>query len=521
MSKAERRIVTKCEFLYFLVWYFPHYVTYRFAPFHQEMAQDCMDLIEGRIKELAWIAFRESSKTTFAKILLLYLICFELDEYINVDSYDKENAERILFDIVWELQTNQRIIDDFGQIYNIGRSKDQITQKRISNFVTNPTLDKDGNILKLGIRVEAHSTQEPVRGRLHGAKRPGFIILDDFENYKTIKSEEYTKNIREHIQEFKGGLDSTRGRVLYLANYLSEFANVQSIIERGKVDSNLRIRIVPIEDGQPTWPEKYAKTDSEVVGNLISIESIRKRMWTPESGDDDFMAEMMCRPVDYSNAKFKKEWIENNRYYEPDLKGKTLNRFIAIDNALAVKTESDFIGVNVVDVDENNVWYSIYVKQLKLNSPDLISEIFRLYNTYKPKVMGVEQKAFEDLIEPWIKTKAKELGIAPYVVALKDKGLRKEDRIEGRLLGRFRLGMIKLKKYATDDTNELVKQLAQFPNNKHNDLIDSLQYIHEIAFAPAKELFQPVTLKEIRREDVKKAFSAYEQRQVGETPDVI
>jgi hypothetical protein len=65
---------------------------------------------------------------------------------------------------------------------------------------------------------------------------------------------------------------------------------------------------------------------------------------------------------------------------------------------------------------------------------------------------------------------AKQLGIVPYVIGLKDKGLRKADRIEGRLLGRFRLGTIKLKKYATDDTNELVKELAQFPNGRHDDL---------------------------------------------------
>lgn len=512
-TPAERAELTRVNFGAFFTYYLPHYVNYEFAPFHYEMMGDVHDLINGDIKELAWIQFRESSKTSFAKGLLLYLICFRLDEYINVDSYDRENAERMLYDVVWELQTNERILADFGQLYNVARSKDQVTQKRISNFVTNPPVDGTG------IRVEAHSTQEPVRGRLHGSKRPGFVVLDDFENKKTTKSDEYTKNIREHIQEFKGGLDSTRGRVLYLGNYLSEFANVQSIIERSKVDENLRIRIVPIADdnGKPTWPEKYGEEKGKV-----SVAEIKKRMWTPESGDDDFMAEMMCRPVDYSNAKFKKEWIEENRYMEPELKDKRMNRFIAIDNALAVRTESDFIGVNVIDVDENNIWYSVYVKRLKLNSPDLVDEIFRLFNTYKPKVMGVEQKAFEDLIEPWIRAEAKRSGITPFVVALKDKGIRKEDRIEGRLLGRFKLGMIKLKKYATDDTQWLVKELAQFPNGKHDDLIDSLQYIHEIAFAPQPLAEKkPTTMREIVKADIASAYEDFKGNQQGNSDEVI
>src|SRR3990167_3628277 len=135
MSREDRLEATKSNFLYFFIHYLPHYGTYRFAPFHYEMAEDIHDLIDGVIKECAWIQFRESAKTSFAKCLLLYLICFRLDEYINIDSYDRENAERMLYDVVWELQTNERIIEDFGQLYNASRSKDQVGQKRISNFV--------------------------------------------------------------------------------------------------------------------------------------------------------------------------------------------------------------------------------------------------------------------------------------------------------------------------------------------------------------------------------------------------
>src|SRR3990167_8485529 len=257
LTSPQRVAVCTEQFELFLSFSLSHSITYPFAPFHYEWFQDIHDLIDGKITEEALVAYRESAKTSIALGLLLYSICYELYEYINVDSCDSVNAKRLLFDVVLELQTNKRILEDFGNIYNTKRSADEVTQKSVKDFVTNPTYDKDGNKVKEGIRVEAHSTGQPVRGRRHGAFRPQLLIIDDFENEQTIRSEAYTDEIHRHIQSFKGGLDSSRGRVLYLANYLSEFANVQSIIERSKVESNLRVRIVPIADdtGEPTWPE--------------------------------------------------------------------------------------------------------------------------------------------------------------------------------------------------------------------------------------------------------------------------
>lgn len=510
MDRMDRLRALKVNFAYFILWYFPHYINYTFADFHYEMVLDVHDLVDGTIKELAWIQYRESGKTSFAKALLLYLICFRLDDYINVDSYDKENAERILFDCVWELQTNERIRNDFGDIYNVERDKDKITQKRISNFITNPP--KNGT----GIRVEAHSTQEPIRGRLHGAKRPGFIILDDFENRKTIESEQYTKNIREHIQEFKGGLDTSRGRVLYLANYLSEFANVQSIIERSKVDPKLRVRIVPIEDETgPTWPEKYTNKGEK---GKVSIQELKQKMWTPESGDDDFMAEMMCKPVSFANSDFKKEWIDDSKYIMTQLEGKRTLTFISFDNAPSQNETSDYIGCNVIKVDDDNIWYSVYVKRYRLNTPELIDEIFRLDSIYKPVTIGIEQKAFKGLIEPFIKLKAIEYKRSINVIELKDQGKNKEDRIRGTLQGRFKTGMIKLQKFPTDDTNILIKELADFPFGKHDDCIDSMNYLGDFAYPPKKIIEPPKTMREIMRDDIKRDIQQFGKTEI---PDVI
>lgn len=72
--------------------------------------------------------------------------------YINVDSFDKENAERILFDVAFEMTNNKKLQADYGTLFSKKKGIEEIKQNRINNFVT-----------ENGVRVEAHSTQESVR----------------------------------------------------------------------------------------------------------------------------------------------------------------------------------------------------------------------------------------------------------------------------------------------------------------------------------------------------------------------
>ena len=183
-TQAERVFLAQHSFGLFCLYYFPDYFKYKLAPYHYDFFQDCHDLVDDKIREVAWIAFRESGKTSIAKLFVIWMVAFEKRNYLNVDSFDKENAERILFDVAFEMVNNQRLQQDFGILFAKSRGIDEIKQNRISNFVT-----------ENGIRVEAHSTQESVRGRLHLNKRPDCLILDDIETNKTKDSQAYTKQV--------------------------------------------------------------------------------------------------------------------------------------------------------------------------------------------------------------------------------------------------------------------------------------------------------------------------------------
>ncbi len=170
-TSADRKYICQHSFALFFSYYFLHYLKYKLDNFQWEMLDDYQDLANNKMRELGHIMFRESAKTTMANAYVCYLICYSKKKYINVDSYDKGNAESFLFDVTTELQSNISIIRDFGELYNEARSTNaDKTKKRVTDFITSNK-----------IRVEAHSTQEPVRGRKYGAFRPDFLIADDIE----------------------------------------------------------------------------------------------------------------------------------------------------------------------------------------------------------------------------------------------------------------------------------------------------------------------------------------------------
>ncbi len=461
-TRDERYILSEESFGLFALYYFSNYFEYELAPFHYEMIYNLELLTSStEIRELAFIMFRESAKTTLAKIYVIWLIVFNKRKYINVDSFDKENSERILFDIAYELINNQRLMKDFGVFYSRKRAINEIKQTKISNFVT-----------ENGIRVEAHSTQESVRGRLHLNQRPDIIVLDDFETNKTKDSKAYTKQIQNHISEAMGGM-SPNGIILYLGNYITEYGNVQFLVDRAKVDSKIRVMNVPVMiDGKPTWEAKYDRTDEEaLLSGKVSIQDKERQL-----GSYVFSYEMMNQPIDEKLAEFKRDYIKMLTLEEIQ-KEETLC-FITIDSAVSEKESADYTGVTINWVNEANRWH-IMTYRLKVNSRELIDHLFYLYQTYRPKVIGLEETTFSLAIKPFLSEEMRKRSQYFSITSLKHKSTMKETRIRA-LIPRWENGAI----YLVGANTELVDEMRAFPKGVHDDVLDSLAYQMQVAHRP-------------------------------------
>lgn len=471
-AKPELRMgAAELAFEYFFAYYLTHYLKSPFAPFHYDMARDLHDLTAGQIKELGWFMFREGAKTSFAKAFVLWCILYRKFEYINVDSHDKANAERFLFDVVLELQTNRKIRADFGEIFNAKRSPDEKTQKRVSDFLTTN-----------GVRVEAHSTQEPVRGRLHGSIRPQLVIADDFEDLTTIRSEAATRQVKDHFAEFKGGLDQAKGRVLYLGNYLSESGNVQAIMDKALVDPSMRVRSIWIknQDGLPSWPERHVLTDLEAQATgKISIEEIKRRMWTPERGDGDFMREMMGKPFDPSTAKFRLGMFKSISREEVD-RMETANYLLidppgqAYTKESAARGEGDYVGYALVKVTHAGKWM-VECWRARSTPKELMDNIFSLWTTQDLIAVGIENTQFWQGLKTTVEDEELKRGTRLNIIELAHTALKsKKDRVLA-LLPKYESGMVwHIVKTDADgrDTNtcaDLEGELKRFPINDHDD----------------------------------------------------
>lgn len=469
-TPEERRYLCGKDFSLFFIYYMVDYIKYPFAPFHFEMFKDLEDMMDDQYRELAWIMFRESAKTSIAKGFVLWLITYNKRRYINVDSFDKENAERTLFDVVVEMQTNKRYKADFGEMYNVKRDADNVTQKRISNFVTNN-----------GVRVEAHSTQESVRGRIHGHQRPDFLLLDDFETNKTKDSKAYTEQVIKHINEFKTGLDST-AKIIYLGNYITEFGSVQTLIDRQKEDKRLKILMVPVEkQGKPTWEGKYAMTDEEATRTgKVSLEDKKKQF-----GSLVYSAEMLNEPVDEASQKFFKKWFKPITQEEVDKK--RTRKFILIDTALSKHATSDNTGICKIYVDIDNNWY-VEGRRYRINPKSLIDLIFQFHEEGFEKI-GIEKTAYSEAIEPFLQEEMRVRGKYPHVIQISHAGVNKETRIEG-LIPKYEVGQIY---HIEGKCEDLEDELLKFPRAPHDDVADSEAYGLKICQAPfpeSKEVYQ-------------------------------
>lgn len=457
-SPSERKYILENNFALWFCFYYIDYIKYPFAPFHFEMFDDIKKLCDGTYRELAWVMFRESAKTSLAKGFITYMICTNKKKYINVDSFDKENAERMLFDAILELQKNPRILRDYGELYNVKRNSEELTQKKISNFLTNN-----------GIRVEAHSTQESIRGRLHGAQRPDCLILDDFETNKTKDSEAYTAQVAGHISEAQSGMDAS-GIVLYLCNYITEYGNVAKLFERTKSDPRLKVRRVDVllSNGEPSWPEKYTLSDEP---GKVSIPDIKRKL-----GPQVFDAEMMNNPIDTNSQEFLSSWFQS--ITRSEVLAKNTRKYALIDSAMSKRSDSDNTGISRVYVDKENKWY-VSGQKYKVNAKSLIDLLFQLHDEGMEQI-GIETTAYTEGVYPYFQEECRKRNKYPRIVELKHGGVQKETRIRG-LIPRYANGDIY---HIEGECSALESELLRFPKSKHDDVMDSLAYAPQICKKP-------------------------------------
>ena len=260
--------------------------------------------------------------TTLIKMYITYCICLKKKNYIIYICYEKDTAKQHLYDIAVWLQSNKYLIADFGQLFFENTDNKQSKKKSVSEFIT-----------ANHVKVEASSTQEPLRGRVYGQFRPDFLIFDDFENEKTKKSFVITEGITKNMDEALAGLGGL-GNIVYLCNYISDMGSVERLHQAAGNDPAFYYHRVDVVQniknqdkwmsGDIAWPTKYVFTDQEASLKNATVD--RKDKWVVSLEAKKRTLNARGRPV-FEQEMLNQPIVKGDKVFDPDV----LRKMIAED----------------------------------------------------------------------------------------------------------------------------------------------------------------------------------------------
>lgn len=261
--------------------FFYKYFTVEDAPFHKAIDKYNIQSYRGTIKSFTDIAFRGAAKTSRTKLFIAFVILNDRNhyrKYIKVLTKDATNGKQITTD------TYNMFVDSRVQRFYPGTFA-KTAAKREETMASYTTAT--------GIKVLSDTVGTDQRGQAQEHSRPDWIIFDDFETRKTLRSAVESMAIWDNMKEARDGL-AIDGSCIYNCNYLSERGNVHKLVKGA--DSQNVVLITPIldEQGVPAWsiytPER--------------IEEIKSRP------DTDFEGEYMCSPSASHDVIFDRKVLQ-------------------------------------------------------------------------------------------------------------------------------------------------------------------------------------------------------------------
>lgn len=194
ITSELRRQLAEIDWEFFCKYYLEPHFTKPFADMHWEMAEDFAELLERDEPSHEVVAFpREFGKTTWVSLALpLYCILFEKRRFIILLAQGHDQSKDYLSDIRTELEENERILEDFGDLQG---TPWQATEIRTST----------------GIRVKPLGARMKLRGRKERWQRPDLIVADDLEDTVAAENEAERKARKAWINRvvLKAGTDNT------------------------------------------------------------------------------------------------------------------------------------------------------------------------------------------------------------------------------------------------------------------------------------------------------------------------
>jgi len=465
-AREKRKERAKKDIIYFFKTYLPHYFSLEFSRMHEEIVQ----LLNIKGTPVAVGAPRDHGKSTVVTFgYPLHEILFELRHFIILVSETKDQAELYVRFIKLELEENERIKQDFGDLQGYLWKDDR--------FIT-----------KNDIYVLARGKGQKIRGLRHRQYRPDLVVLDDIENDKSVKNPRLIKETLRWIRETvipgiaRGGLDGT---LFVIGNLLSKKSVLAELLKDKEWITKL-YRAEIDDEGTPLFPAKFTKED---------LKNIKRKIGTLA-----YNKEYMNDPRDDEGA-FREDWI---RYYHPEeIQGKELLRVMFVDPSVGSGESNDYKAIITIGKElETGIIYVLDAFIRKCSIDQLLRIIFNRYREFNPFVVGFESNGFQVVLaDDWEKM-ALQSGYTPAIKLINNR-VNKEVRVLS-LSPIVERGIIRFLK-GHSDQELLIEQLIYFPGNTNDDGPDAL----EGAVSLVKHYSNKFEYKAVRRRQINRIKEAY------------
>lgn len=416
----------------------------------------------------------------------LQMILNEPNVRILIDSETYSKSKAFLREIIGHLENNQKYREVFKAIHGMLPFESKHKAKLWTDaeiILPCRTRDrKEPTISCAGIDVTKNGMHYDI------------IIGDDLHSEKNVTNKEQIQQVKDHYKLAFSLLDP--GKPMIIIGTRWDYNDLyQHIIDFEGEDFNILKKAAYKDDGTLFFPEVLSEKE---------LDKIRRRQ-----GSYIFSCQYLNEPVSDENAIFKRDYIKRIPWEE--VRGRPMNWYLLVDPSYtdprSAGQYSDFVGMVLVGMDYMRELYVRYIVRKKMTYSETINEMFRIYTDPMFKdiknmkiileIIGTKSLSYE------LANEQRRRNTWLPVQEIKSRTENKEERIRG-LAPFYEYGHIYHIKECPH-LEDLEYELLHFPRGAHDDIIDPLATVLEVASPPTNKMLS-------RREDDDRKARQYKPR---------
>ncbi len=391
-------------------YYFPKFYKYKSPAFHLKASQR---LIRNFIKLKHWYETRHwvrgLSKTTLTMMDVLYLVMTGKLKNIIYTSSTYDAAELFLERYRSQLDSNQRLINDYG--------KQELPGSWTAGSFTTRT----------GIKFLALGAGQSPRGNGNEEIRPDCIIVDDFDTDEECRNPDI---INKKWDWFEKALFFTVDTaepylIIWLGNIIAEDC---CVVRAGQIADHCEVINIRDENGVSVWPEKNSEEDIDYQLSKVSYEAGQQEMYNNPLRQGQAFKEITwgkCPPL--KSMRFVVMYADpaTSNKDKPALRSRATASCKAVF-IIGCKDFKYYVYTGWLDTVNN----SVFVDWLYLGQ-EYVGIKTVSYNYIENNTL--QQPFFEQVLVPLIRQKGRSRGKMLHVLSDERKKPDKWVRIEGTL----------------------------------------------------------------------------------------